>query len=266
MRSADSARHLVDLDLIRYIDAEGDAEERRLWDRHIAGCTTCREAASTLRADSDTVARWLALADFENGSGREETPHEAAATVIPIRAGGQDAAAGRGRARSAGGGAPWLKAAVITLLVAAPLAAVPAVRDWVAERVPVFRSEGPTLAPAVDARPGAAPAVIRFVPAPGSFMVVLDAAPDGGTLHVERSPGPEAVLEVTGGSPGSSPVVAARSLRIGNSAGSTASYHLSLPPQVDGVLVDIGGRQVRLDASSLDRSTTIPLVAPIEGR
>lgn len=268
MRSPGSARHLGDADLMRYIDAEGEADERQIWDRHLDGCATCRDAAGALRADSETVARWLVAADFE-GAATAVAPAIEPARLEPLPATDDDGAPGRTARvrvwRDAVGASPWLKAAVIVLLLAAPVAAAPAVRDWLAERVGLSRTDAPALTSAVEAHDAAAPAVIRFVPAPGSFAVVLDAGPAGGTLHVERSTGPEALLEVTGGGPGPTPVVAARSLRITNIAGGAVTYRLALPSQVESVLLDIDGRRVRLDASTLDRATTIPLGPPRDG-
>lgn len=268
MRSPGSARHLGDADLMRYIDAEGEADERHRWDRHLDGCATCRDAAAALRADSETVARWLVAADFE-GAATAVAPAIEPARLEPLPATDDDGARVRTAPvrvwRDAVGGSPWLKAAVIVLLLAAPVAAAPAVRDWLAERVGLNRTDAPALTSAVDAHDATAPAVIRFVPAPGSFAVVLDAGPAGGMLHVERSTGPEALLEVTGGWPGPTPVVAASSLRITNIAAGAVTYRLALPSQVESVLLDIDGRRVRLDASTLDRATTIPLGPPRDG-
>jgi len=267
MRSQGSASHLIDVDLIRYIDAEGDADERRNWDLHVAGCRTCRDAASSLRRDSETVARWLAAADFENAAPPlKPAPELRRPQPVPATGGSQGRSGRRRIWRGPVGGGQWLKAAAITLLLAAPLAAVPAVRGWVAAGVALIRTDGPVLTPTVDPIHRDASAVIRFVPAAGTFSVTLDGVPGGGTLHVDRSLGPEALLEVTGESPASSPVVAARSLRIANATGGTASYRLSLPAQVDGVLLDVGGQQQRLDAASLDRSITIVLTWPVDGR
>jgi hypothetical protein len=250
--------HLDDGELIRYLDAEGTGEETRRWDEHLDACAPCRSEVERLRNDSHAVSQWLAATDFN----RTPLPVAAAATAPAIRTGRR---AARHPARM--GSAPWLKAAVITLLLAAPLAALPPVREWIADQVASLRTDDPAVmhpaqAPASgDARSG----VIRFVPAPGMFHMAVDAPQADGFLRVGRTAGPEAILEITGGGARPEPVVSARGIRIANSQEATASYTLLLPPEVDAVLVDVGGQRVQLDPRNLSRPLTISLGPPAGG-
>jgi hypothetical protein len=243
--------HLDDGELVRYIDTEGTDEEARRWDDHLATCPHCRRETETLRAQSGAVGRWLAMADF----GARVTPGASSvATVTPIARGR------RGGARTAAGtGGPWLKAAAITLLLAAPLAAIPPVRGWIAEQVGLMRADSPAPTAPLTAPAGAGATAIRFVPDPGTFTLVMDAAQVEGSLRVGRAPGAEAVLEVRGGGVLPEPTVSARSVRIANTEATTVSYSLSLPAGVDVVRVEIGGRQILLGAADVDRSANLPL-------
>jgi hypothetical protein len=253
-----SGPHLDDGELVRYLDAEGTAEETRRWDDHLGACPRCWGEADTLRNNSRALSRWLAAADFDTTAA----PAAAGAATPVARSGG------RGvwhRARR--GSAPWLKAAVITLLLAAPLAALPPVREWIAHQVASRRADDPAvILPAQAPASGDAQAgVIRFVPAPGSFRVVVDEPQAEGLLRVGRTAGPEAVLEIRGAGTRPEPVVSARGIRIANSREVRTSYTLSLPPEVDAVSVDIGGQRVHLDGRNLSQPLTISLRRPAEG-
>lgn len=248
--------HLDDGELVRYLDAEGTGEEARRWDEHLGACPRCMGEAETLRNRSRVVSRWLAATDFDTGA----TPAAAApGAVWPRRR--------EARPRAPMRSGPWLKAAVITLLLAAPLAALPPVRGWIADQMASLRTDDPAVVqpaqgPAgVDARAD----VIRFVPAPGSFRVVIDAPQAEGFLRVSRTSGPEAVLEVRGAGARPEPMVSARSIRIANGEEATASYTLSLPPEVDAVSVDIGGERLQLDARDLAQPITLALRRPAGG-
>lgn len=247
--------HLDDGELVRYIDAEGTGDETRRWDQHLNSCEQCWREAEMLRGRSRAISRWLAAADFEPTGTASLATGMPTTTTVATRGPGA-----RGRPDGTWS-SPWLKAAVITLLLAAPLAALPPVRGWVAEQLALVLADGPAVThttgtpAALDVEAG----VIRFVPAPGSFRVVIDASQAEGSLRVDRASGPEAMLEVRGTGPRPEPVISARSLRIANTEEATASYVLSLPPDVDGVWVEIGGRQIQLGARDLARSATVPL-------
>jgi hypothetical protein len=257
-QTALSSPHLDDGQLVRYLDSEGSAEETRRWDEHLGACPRCRGEAETLRNNSRALSRWLAAADFDTIAA----PATAAAAAPAMRPGRRGV-----WHRARGGSGPWLKAAVITLLLAAPLAALPPMREWIAHQVASLRADDPAVilpaqAPASgDAQGG----VIRFVPAHGSFRVVVDEPQREGFLRVGRTAGPEAVLEIRGAGTRPEPVVSARGIRIANSREARTSYTLSLPPEVDAVSVDIGGQRVHLDGRNLSQPLTISLRRPVQG-
>jgi anti-sigma factor RsiW len=257
-QTALSGPHLDDGELVRYLDAEGTAEEGRRWDEHLGACPRCWGEAETLRNNSRALSRWLAAADFDT-TAAAAAPAAAAPAARPGRRGAWH------RARRGSG--PWLKAAVITLLLAAPLTALPPVREWIAHQVASMRADEPVvIQPAQAPASGEAQAgLIRFVPAPGSFRVVVDEPQAEGFLRVGRTAGPEAVLEIRGVGARPEPVVSARGIRIANSREATTSYTLSLPPEVDAVSVDIGGQRVHLDGRNLSQPLTISLRRPAQG-
>jgi hypothetical protein len=261
IRSMASAPHLHEVELVRFIDREGSAEEQERWDAHVQLCGACRDRVDALRLDSEVVSRWLVAADFEPRPVAAVSPDLDARRAVPR--GGAGGLAGRSSGR-VNMQSPWLKAAIFVLFLAAPLAAFPGVREWVADRVTGVQTAPPPAPRATAATEDmeASPR-IRFVPAPGTFALVLDAVQARGTLAVDRVPeGDEAVLDIMGSGPLPDPVISARGIRIGNMAATTASYALKLPGEVDALSVTIGGSVLHLDARDLDRGAIIPLDRP----
>ncbi|HUG41691.1 MAG TPA: hypothetical protein VMM12_14475 [Longimicrobiales bacterium] len=234
MHIAHAGTHLSDAELIRHLDGEGDATTIARREDHLRDCAACAARAHRFGQQSGTVRAWLVRAD---------TGHRPAS--IPQR-----------RRRSVAA-APWLRAAAIVLLLAAPLTALPPVRHWVAERVGLADdpAEGPQAA-AADAR-GLEPG-IRFTPAPGSFTVRVDAPAPGSTLTLGRSAGADAVLRgALEGGP--APVVSDDALRLPPSAAVGRVYDLRLPASVDAVLVVVDGRTTRVSGPGIDAGRTVSL-------
>lgn len=247
MSAADS-QHLDDDDLLRFIDNDGDDAWRAHQDRHLASCEACAGELEALSADAALFRLRLDEAAFDEA---------AAGDVVSI-----DRAPSRQRAampRTA-----WLRAAAILLMVAAPVAAFPGLRAWIADSV-----GGPST-PAADVRTMSAPAampddvaLIRFAPAAGLFAVVVDAAQQDGVLRVSQDAvAANAMFEtqpVAGETP-AEPVVAEGSLRLRNDAGATASYTLVLPAGTTRVTVTVGGVMVAdLAGAALRDGADIPL-------
>lgn len=239
-------RHLSDGQLVRALDGEGSAAEARAWDDHLARCGRCADAMARLRSESRTVTDWLDRAAFEAmavagqdiGPGGRRSPPGTAA--VP----------GRDRRVAA---SPWLRAAAILVLLAAPVAAIPAARSWVVATVlgPAGPA-GPT-APSTAVAPATARPTVRFVPTPGSFVVRCNAGA-AGTLALARTDGAEA--ELTGVDNRADAMVSASLLQLHDGAG---RYQLRLPAAVTEVEVVIGDRTVRVDATGLDRGTVVDL-------
>lgn len=246
--------HLTDTDLIRYLDREGGQEQRRHWRGHLAECHDCAGRFGDMERDSRTVTEWLERAAFEapTDSARSESfpdgrlpggrlrTDPAVRTNPPARTG---RSAGRGMTAI-----PWLRAAIIVLLLTAPLAAIPPVREWVVTRVGLLGSAPPAPEPmAADAG-----ATIRFAPAPGLFTVRVAPQADGTSLDLGRATGQDAVLESIGGvtDAGAAPVVSAELLRLPTSD-SAMQYRLRLPASTTGVHVLLDGEVIEVSGAEL---------------
>ena len=256
--------HLDDGELLRYVDGELGSAEAGRWEQHVAVCEQCSRALESVLTESRLVSDWLTLADFE-ADLEPASPEQAPAAMVGARTGpltGGDVRAARmsrgapwlqrGR-RSPAVSSAWLKAAAIALLVAAPLAAFPGVRDWMARQVGL--TGGTATTTAVD---GPASPVIRFEPAPGSFTVRFHAPVEEGALALERT-GPagavEAVLRMDGAA---EPVVAERMLRILEAEPGTR-LTLALPAAVTDVRIFLGAREVRITGEDIDAGRTVEL-------
>ncbi len=240
---------------------------------HAAACDRCGDALATLRAESELVTSWLERATFEESgpfardsrdsrvagpAGDAEgagpagpTPPPTGRFGAPVRPPDNAAwtrhSGPASRPRLPGAGA-FLKAAAVILLLAAPLAAFPGVRAWVADRI-VSTSTTESVTPdPVDA------VTLRFTPAPGGFEVRFPAGTSG-LLALDRSDGEDAELRALGGTPET--VVTASSLEIRNHA--AARYELRLPLTVTGVWVRVGERAVSVSDTQIGRGTVVEL-------
>jgi hypothetical protein len=268
--SAGAARHLDDAVLLRLLDGEHSPGEDYAWDAHVRACTRCAEALAKLRDDAATVRGWLDRAAFEDAlppaaalphghplaHGPAHGPAEHAGGVRGIDHHGRSGAPRS--TRSWHDTAPWLRAAAILLLIAAPLAAIPAVREFVTGAITELRGDPQVVAPA-SAPITTAPSIIRFQPAGGEFLVRIDAAQAAGTLRILPAPGREAVLQLDDGGV-AGPVIAADAVHLRNTAAATESYILYLPPTVTRVTVLVAGRTVAvLPAATLTSAVEVPL-------
>lgn len=258
MNTANATRHLDEGELMRYVDGEGSPTERTVWERHLAGCDRCAADIDAVGSESRLLSGWLDRADFEADLPSDLTAPGAAPAVAS-----DDAAvisldgrrpAGRRDARHRSGWSPWLRAAAALVLLAGPLAAIPAVRTWVIERVsPAETSPSAALADPEATQPSP---VIRFLPDPGTFTVRVE-APAGGQLAIGRSTGEEAQLRLSGDGP--DPVVAASSVRLQSTA-ADGRYALLLPVSVTTVEVVIGGvRRAIVDGADIEAGRVVRL-------
>jgi hypothetical protein len=252
--------HLEDDQIVRLLDREASPREREVWEDHVAACEPCRTEVETLRSQSAAVTRWLDRADFERSSDHRPLP--SARREPPVRS-----PAGWRRARPTLGGATWLKAAAVVLLVAAPLVAIPGAREWIADRLAGDPGPSPFTLEAGEEWDGTA-TVVYFTPAPGTFTVAVAAGQEVGALTVGRSgPGQQAVLEVSDRSPEADPTrpettVSAREVRIENDPSATASYTLLVPPEITAVIVVVGDRRTVVASNEIDRRAVVVLRQP----
>lgn len=266
-------RHMDDGELVRYVDGELAPAEARRWQAHVARCPRCSQEIDTVQYESGRFSDWLSLADFEADLDPAASPdtdpvltladaRSPTATTGPADAPPAEASAapsaghtglttdGRSVVRTA-----WLRAAVIVLLVAAPLAAFPGVRGWVAEQI---GRPGGAIGEATSTAAAPASPVIRFEPAAGSFTVRLPTPMEGGSLTLERTgsdTGAEAVLRIEGTA---EPVVAERVLRILDAEPGTR-LSLALPPAVTDVRLLLGDQEIPVSGDEIDAGLTVPL-------
>jgi hypothetical protein len=261
MNGNGAGTHLGDDELLRLID--GDEDPRRpLWEAHIATCAHCAGEVDSLRTDALAVHAWLRRAAFEEGVAEDGVPgllagaadedaHDAGRAVIALDRTPPVRAARRSRTMT-----PWLRAAAIIALLATPAAAIPALRQWVADAVSGAGEEtGTTL---VAPRAAAETDLIRFVPAHGAFVVEVEQLQRAGELRLERAAGAEAVLQADD-EHGALPVVSAAVLRIRNRAEDATGYTLQLPASVSSVTVRMAGRSTVVERGQLDSGAVVPL-------
>lgn len=249
MNGTEIGRHLSDSELLRCLDEEATASERARWERHISECSHCSHQLEAIEEDGRLVREWLERAAFEEAAPAAEgaTIARTARTARIARLASPD-----GRSRLA----PWLRAAAVLALLAAPVAAIPTLRGWVVERV---------------TRPGVAPetsaattgigegTIVRFVPDSGEFQVVFD--PDAsGALTIGTSADDAAVLRSSGTGPEAT--VSPSQLRIRRSG--AGDYVLRVPESITSVRVRIGERSVSVLVGEIRRGTVIELGQVIE--
>lgn len=258
-------RHLDEGELLRYVDGELGPADTQRWEAHVAACERCDRAVETVMAESRRLSDWLTRADFEADLG----PASLRSPLAAATAGGPATVPGARRGQASTpvavppprrhGARPastaWLKAAIIVLLVAAPLAAFPGVRGWVVQQVGLADTGE---APAIEATSAAASPVVRFEPAPGTFTVRLQAGIDDGALTLARTAetgAVEAVLRMDGTA---EPVVAERVLRIVDAQPGTR-LTLTLPAAVTDVRIFVGTREIRVTGEELETGRTVAL-------
>lgn len=244
MGTTEAMAHLSDADLVRHLDLEGEAAERARREEHVRSCDECAARVRLLGVRSETIASWLERTD----------PPLPAGSAPEAWAAGRAAPAGAERART-DALRPWLRAAAIILLIAAPLAALQPVREWVVERMGLAEE---TAAPAMSAAEAADPSVIRFTPAPGLFTVRIAEPAAGAILAIGRTGGEEAVLR--GASGGEAPVVSEAALRLAGGASATSRlYDLRVPAVVEEVRVIVGSRLERIGRAELEAGSRVDL-------
>lgn len=256
-RPADSTLHLGEDELLRFLDGDAD-DALPAWEAHIATCTQCAAELESMRRDAHLLSTWLHQAAFDEASASEPAPALiGGGDVVDL----EDVRAQRAmpaqqpRTRRVGI-PPWMRIAAAIALLATPVAAIPSLREWVVGAV-----TGPPAAPTAttlsvpEAR--TAGSAVRFVPAPGAFVVEIAAVQAGGELRVSRSASAEAVLAADAAD--ALPVVSPALLRIRNDAAQTGGYSLELPSAVSSITIRIGGRSVTLERSQIDAGASVPL-------
>ncbi len=251
MKTGDlAARHLDDAEIVRLIDGEAAGQEQRRWRDHLSACARCQEEVAAMRAHSRTISEWLDRADLQPDEERA-TPMAEAEGTSARRLEARRRLPARRSHLTAG---PWLKAAAIILLMAAPVMAIPGAREWVAQRIGtgtanVAQAETTLATPGEDDDA----VLIRFQPAEGAFLLSISTIQAEGMVTISRtSADGEAVLEVGTGRDRPQTVVSGRGIQIENQVTSTASYALALPRGVSHVLLVLGEHRLELGHDDID--------------
>lgn len=238
-----SLAHLGDAEIMRLLDGDDPAEAARS-ELHVLSCGHCSDQLAALRRDAVTVRAWLDRAAFE----------EEVLRVPPLPLPARPVS----RSRRAHPAAPWLRAAAVLLLLAAPVAAVPALRQLLADTIADLRGGDRADVEAVTATAEAG-TTVRFVPDGGDFVVRFDEPQSAGTLRLGYSASEEAVLRVFGDA-GEGPVVSAQSVHVRNATGSAASYLLEVPPAITRLRIQVAGRMTAaFDAAELRAGVELPV-------
>lgn len=228
--------HVADGDILRFHDGECNAQERTRIAAHVAGCERCAEASRFFTSMTEQLSTSLDDMVVEPPAGAKQRVLAAAREVQPIP---QRPPIYRRQA--------FLRAAVVVFaLVAAGLWAPP-VRAWFAEWLAVDRPE-PVEAPAV-VEPAAPPqaslsSTVSFVPTAATFVIDVSTNQESGTLTIAVHDGTQASARITGGGPSEALFVTGDGIRIRNTATSSATYTVTVPPDVQAVRVLVGGAVV----------------------
>lgn len=224
--------HLDDGDAMRWLDGEGDVEERRRLGVHLDVCAVCRRRVAELEDLSEAFAQALFELD-------EELLAQGAAST--------DGGGLRGRLPR------WLNWRLAFPVVLVALLAVSPVRAWISGW---WRDLTPGEEP-VAAALGVAG--VSFVPVGDTFTVMFASAQAGGTL-VLRADTSAAVSIRPEGAAVDEIVVLPSGVLVRNRPEATAGYEVRVPQSVGRVLVRVeqfAAREVFLPARG---AVSIPLV------
>jgi anti-sigma factor RsiW len=236
--------HSSEADLLALVDGELDPERAESVREHLAACPEC--AAQKARLESLVEQNRVALESLETSFESGRAPSTTVDEII------QRARFRQGRvARRA---SPFLKAASITIILAAvAAAAIPGspVRDAAVRFVENLRSR------AEPAREAASATAVAVRPA-GRLVVAFATAQDEGVIEVVLAPTDTARVEAS--DPTISFSVASDSIAIDN-AGSKASYVVTLPEALPSAEIRIRGVTVFRKTGESGPRTTIPFAS-----
>src|SRR5687768_4428967 len=123
--------HLRSDEILRLIDNDTTPLERSQFDSHLIVCARCSDEAATMRDDGLLFTSTLRTAAWE-----EELPAKVVSFAEVVAARDARAAAGIVPLRRSWSGVPvWTRAAAVLVIVAGPVAAVPAWREWLVQQL-----------------------------------------------------------------------------------------------------------------------------------
>lgn len=223
---------MLDGRLIRLLDGELDAEERRRLDTLLESSPEARARLDELRMVSVRLSEGLA----------RDPVGPAPPLELPARV-----PDGRGRMRSYRTQVRWRAAAGVALLLAGGLVVEP-VRAFLVSGVSrVIEALQPEDAALVDAGPTPAaggPSTVSFAPGGPVFTVSIGSVQSSGTLRIEAVEGAVEVTASVVDGDAESLLVLPSELRVVNGPESAADYRIAVPAALERVEVRVAGRTV----------------------
>jgi hypothetical protein len=252
----------TDLDLIRYIDGELDASDRERVEAMLAVDRTLADRFAVLERRSRNLAALLATADpsaHETEAARPardavDAPRQATATPATPLSSNLEVSDGvvsidEVRTRRPARRSPvmthgWLRAAAIVLVLIGGAMAVAPVRAWIVDalqRLMGSESVMPAPDPAVVPAPPGDPFAFTFDLTGTVIAIEIDHVQASGTLTIRQADVARPGAEIRAGNAEEGFVVLPSGLRITNSATSTASYVIVVPPTITRATLRIAG-------------------------
>jgi hypothetical protein len=245
-----NAPHLDDGDLIRYLDHAVEGAERRDAVRHLSGCEACAERLAEFGEQSERAAEYLGALDV-NARADELTRARALSAARRARP-----------ARRGGGSVRALRAAAVAAVVAVGALTVQPVRAWLVERFAELTGASASVAvQPIDGNVGWSGGRVAFDPVGDVFVLEIAHAQPLGAVRLEMADSRQATAQIVNGE-GETLLVLPSGVRVENTAGSTADYHVTLPSNLRLVQVFAGGAPmaiIEVVEGDTGLSRTVPL-------
>lgn len=204
--------------------------------RHLELCDDCRARLADIAAQSRRVHESLSLIPVPSVTADDFHRRVAVASARRV--------ATRHRRPA------WQAAAAVLVVAgAAAAAATGPIREWIRHRAesPAAAERAPAQSPATTPPPAdRSGATVSFAPTGPEFTVRFDSVPETGALTVGSTTQTDISARVVSGAGtgGDALVVLPGELRVRNSAGSRASYEVSVPSIVKRLRVIVAGQMV----------------------
>lgn len=223
--------HPSEGDLVRFLDHQVTAEERRWLLAHLSECDACAAQLRELGEQSEEVERYIAAlhADERADELTRARALAAARAAAP--------AAGRRRALP---GAGWVRAAAVAAVAVGVVGASP-LRAWVADRIAGLFGDDEAAVEAVATAPVLSRgSEIAFSPVGEVFTLQFGRLQPAGAVELALGEGTQISAQVVA-SAGESFTLLPAGVVVNNASASQASYWVVVPASVRTVQIFAGG-------------------------
>jgi hypothetical protein len=232
--------HLEDGDLVRFLSDEVTTDERAGAVEHLGRCDDCARRLESWRAEMASVAGLLEDLPVTAMDPARRARSLAAVRQAAVRKIAAPAAARAPRRRFFLSGTLARAAAVAALFVAAGVVASPA-GAWIADRFrDLFQDEPAAVAAPEPEALSAKGSVVAFTPFGYELTVEVASAQAHGDLVLRVQDTPTASARIGGADGDMDVMILPGSLRIENTAASTADYEVVVPARLRTLRVRIG--------------------------